>query len=85
MQSSRLAIEESNALAEAASANAEFTRELPAFAALVGVSPAVMAKLPIPTLQLLITMRVFKLLSSKLRELDARTAPPVVAQKDKFQ
>ena len=82
---SRLAIEESSALTEAASANAEFERELPAFAALVGVSPAVLSKLPIPTLQLLITMRVFKLLSAKIRELDARTASPVVVEKETRQ
>jgi hypothetical protein len=76
MQTSRHAIVESIDHAEATAANAEFEAELPAFCKLMGVSPAVLKALPIPTLQLLITMRVFKLLSGKIRDIDARTAVP---------
>jgi hypothetical protein len=78
VNTSRHAIVESIDHAEATAANAEFEAELPAFCKLMGVSPAVLKALPIPTLQLLITMRVFKMLSAKIRELDARTAPPSI-------
>lgn len=73
---SRLVIDTVAALEECRAAQAEFDRELPAFAALVGITPAMLAKMPIPTLLLLVNMRLFKLLSSKLREIDARTATP---------
>jgi hypothetical protein len=79
VNTSRHAIVESIDHAEATTANAEFEAELPAFCKLMGVSPAVLKALPIPTLQLLITMRVFKMikmLSAKIRDLDARTAVP---------
>lgn len=76
MHSSRLAIDEISALVEAEAAQAEFNRELPAFAELVGITPGMMQKLPLPTIQLLVSMRLFKLLSSKLKEIDARTASP---------
>jgi hypothetical protein len=79
VNTSRHAIVESIDHAEATTANAEFEAELPAFCKLMGVSPAVLKALPIPTLQLLITMRVFKILSAKIRELDARTAVPSLA------
>jgi hypothetical protein len=83
MQTSRLAVDAMAALADAASAEAEFTREFPAFAKLVGITPAMMEKLPIPTVLMLVNMRMFKLLSSKIRELDARTA--VIPIKDTVQ
>lgn len=76
MQTSRLAVEEMAALAELRSAEAEFARELPAFSQLVGITPTMIAKMPLPTLLMLVNMRLFKLLSSKIREIDTRTAPP---------
>lgn len=59
---------------EVAAAIAEFNRELHAFARIVGLTPALLDGLPMPTLLLLTTMRLFKLLSFKIRELDARAA-----------
>jgi len=76
METSRTSIDTMHALAEAASAQAEFTREMPAFMKLLDIAPSLVDKLPIPTLLLLVNMRLFKLLSTKLREIDARTAPP---------
>jgi hypothetical protein len=76
VNTSRHAIVASIDHAEATAANAEFEAELPKFCKLIGVTPAVLNALPIPTLQLLITMRMFRLLSDKIRELDARTAVP---------
>lgn len=79
MQTSRIAVEEMSALAECASAQAEFDRELPAFCKLVGLTQPLLAKLPMPTLLLLVNMRLFKLLSSKLREFDARISVPTTS------
>jgi hypothetical protein len=69
---SRSAIEEGTAQLDARAAQREFDAELPAFCRLLDVSPALLEKLPLPTLLLLVNIRLFKLLTTKLRALDTR-------------
>lgn len=71
-QVSPTALEEGISQRRVAETQAEFDRELRPFCELLGFTPTDIAALRSDTFQMLVSICLFRLLSLKLRELDAR-------------